>query len=96
MNEVYGPTQLEMLRARVAGLEAALDAERAANAWRPVTAPPEEGQEVVIVIGARYWGEIEEGDNNEGAPVGWYYTDDGDYFGPEFPRGWLPLQEPTQ
>ena len=40
MNEVYGPTQLEMLRARVAELEAALDAERAAHRWRPVTEKP--------------------------------------------------------
>jgi hypothetical protein len=80
---------------RVAELQTALDAERAAHRWRPVTEPPEEGQEVAIVIGARYWGEIEESDNKAGAPVGWYYTDDGDYFGPEFPKGWLPLcQEP--
>ena len=40
MNEVYGPTQLEMLRARVAKLEAALAAERAAHQWRPVSQKP--------------------------------------------------------
>lgn len=81
-----------MMRKRIAELEEEL----AAHQWRPVTEPPEEGQEVAIVILARYWGEMEESDNNAGAPAGWYYTDDGDYFGPEFPRGWLPLQEPTQ
>jgi len=87
--------RIAQLSARAAELQTALDAERAAHRWRPVTEPPEEGQEVAIVIGARYWGEIEESDNKAGAPVGWYYTDDGDYFGPEFPKGWLPLcQEP--
>ena len=53
MNEVYGPTQLEMLRARVAGLEAALDAERAAWQWRPVTEDwPHYHDRVVIA----HWG----------------------------------------
>ena len=44
MNEVYGPTQLEMLRARVAGLEAALDAERA---WSSASEPPEESGDYI-------------------------------------------------
>jgi len=82
MNEVYGPTQLEMLRARVAGLEAALDAERAANAWRPVSTVPLEQEVLLLVCGEVY------------GPPGhqWVCTYDAPF------SGWRPNapQEPTQ
>ena len=52
MNEVYGPTQLEMLRARVTELEAA-------QQWRPVTEewPPCDLKVVISAPGAS-WAEV--------------------------------------
>ncbi len=44
MNEVYGPTQLEMLRARVTELEAA-------QQWRPVTEKPEQPDTYLVYRG---------------------------------------------
>ena len=43
MNEVYGPTQLEMLRARVTELEAA-------QQWRPVTEKPLIAMQYQVVV----------------------------------------------
>ena len=55
MNEIYGPTQLEMLRARVAKLEAEL----AAQGWRPVTADwPPRNQRVVISAPGASWADV--------------------------------------
>ena len=74
----------EAAEARVAELEAALDAERAANAWRPVSTVPLE-QEVLLLV----CGEVE-------GPPGhqWICTYDAPF------SGWrpipLPPQEPTQ
>lgn len=65
------------LRTRVAELEAG-------QGWRPVTEPPENGQEVQIVLDA-WWFE-----RNDEFRAGWYFTDDGDYHAPSFPVLWRP------
>jgi hypothetical protein len=72
----------EAAEARVAELEAALDAERAANAWRPVSTVPLEQEVLLLVCGEVY------------GPPGhqWVCTYDAPF------SGWRPNapQEPTQ
>ncbi len=81
------PTHRRMVaaEARVAELEAQL----AAQGWRPVTEKPEPDQEVEIVIEATF---------DDYGPGGW--TSYGYYFAADYPTGWRPLppapQEPTR
>ena len=75
---------LKHFRARVAELEAQL----AAQGWRPVTEKPEPDQKVEIIIEATFDGYGRKG-----------WTTGGFYFNADFPTGWRPLppapQEPT-
>jgi len=67
--------------ARVAELEAQL----AAQQWRPVTEKPEPDQEVEIVIEATF---------DDYGPGGW--TSYGYYFAADYPTGWRPLPPAPQ
>ena len=81
---------LSHFRARVAELEAQL----AAQGWRPVTDYPANGQEVDLIVPATYYQAEYDPFTAEMMLAGYYLSDDGDMLR-TLPTHWRPRPSPS-